>query len=76
MEWCIEGDVVGAFNNVYHNRLIEILNEKITDTRFLVFIEQGLKSGVIDHGTYQYTMLGTLKGGLHPLSYLTSTCLN
>lgn len=64
LEHCVEGDIVGAFVNVSHDRLIEILGEKISDQEFLSFIRQGLQSGVIDHGTYQHTLLGTPQGGI------------
>jgi retron-type reverse transcriptase len=46
-QWCIEGDIKGAYDNVNHDILIKILSEKITDKKFLQFIESGLKSGSI-----------------------------
>jgi len=63
-EWAIEGDIKGAFNNVDHDILINILQEKIKDKKFLDFIKLGLKAGSIHEGHYEHTMLGTPQGGI------------
>ena len=33
--WFIEGDIQGCFDNLNHEKLIEILSRKIKDSRFL-----------------------------------------
>lgn len=43
--WFIEGDIQGCFDNINHERLIEILSRKIKDSRFLNIIRQFLKAG-------------------------------
>lgn len=63
-EWCIEGDIKGAYDNVDHDKLLGILREKISDERFLALIKQGLKCGAIHEGTYTHTLLGTPQGGI------------
>lgn len=45
MEWCIEGDIKCAYDNVNHKILINILSEMIEDKELLDIINQGLKSG-------------------------------
>lgn len=63
-EWCIEGDIKGAYDNVQHNKLMEILKEKIDDRHFLDLIAQGLKCGSIHNGNYEHSILGTPQGGI------------
>jgi hypothetical protein len=60
----IEGEISKAYDTVDHDRLIEILNEKIKDKKFLNLIYTGLKSGVFEHGKYQHTLLGIPQGGV------------
>lgn len=64
MEWCIEGDIKGAYDNVNHDILLEILSERIEDRDFINLIKQGLKSGAVHKGTYEHSILGTPQGGI------------
>lgn len=64
MEWCIEGDIKGAYDNVNHSTLINILKEKIADKEFLKLIWDGLKCGAVHKGTYEHSLLGTPQGGI------------
>lgn len=63
-EWVIEGDIKGAYDTVVHDRLIEILKEKINDPDLIRLIYQGLKSGIIYKVTYEHTLLGTPQGSI------------
>ena len=45
--WFIEGDIQGCFDNINHEKLIDILSRKIKDSRFLNIIRQFLKAGYI-----------------------------
>ena len=47
----IEGDIISAYNNVDHDRLLGILRKRIKDKKFLKLIKNMLKSGVIDGGS-------------------------
>ena len=38
--WFIEGDIQGCFDNINHEKLIDILSRKIKDSRFLNIIRQ------------------------------------
>lgn len=64
MNYAIEGDIKGAYDNVNHEILMKILEKRIDDRRFLELIKQGLKSGVINKGVYTDSMLGTFQGGI------------
>lgn len=41
MTTAIEGDIVSAYDNVNHEKLIELLKRKISDKRFIKLIETG-----------------------------------
>ena len=60
----IEGDIKEAYDNVDHNILISILKKRISDTRFLKFIYQGFKAGILEFGRTQDTLLGVPQGGI------------
>ena len=66
--WFIEGDIKGCFDNINHDRLMEILGTKIHDNRLLNLIRSGLEAGVMDGWVYERTHSGTPQGGvLSPL---------
>ena len=70
MTFAIEGDIKGAFDNVNHNKLIEILREKIDDEIFLKLILNGLTCGVIHLGMGMDTPVGTAQGSIcSPILY-------
>lgn len=70
MLYAIEGDIKGAFDNIDHDILIEILEKKIYDNQFLSLIRGGLKCGIIYLNFGQETVLGTVQGNVvSPLLY-------
>ena len=60
----IEGDIVSAYNNVNHDILLSILRKRIKDKKFLGFIKQLLKSGIMDEKKYEHSLIGTPQGGI------------
>ncbi|MCL5103036.1 MAG: reverse transcriptase/maturase family protein [Armatimonadetes bacterium] len=63
-KWFIEGDVVGCFDNINHDVLMDILQEDIKDNRFLRLIENLLKAGYLEDWKYNATLSGTPQGGI------------
>ncbi len=63
-KYAIEGDIVGAYDNVNIKKLISILGNKIHDQKFLNFIKQGCYSGLLHMGKYEDTLLGVPQGGI------------
>ena len=63
-KWFIEGDIKGFFDNIDHNVLIEILNQRIADERFLRLIRKFLNAGYLEQWTYHNTYSGTPQGGI------------
>lgn len=62
--WFIEGDIKGCFDNINHNRLIEIISNKIRDERFLQLIRKFLSSGYMEDWQYNKTYSGCPQGGI------------
>jgi group II intron reverse transcriptase/maturase len=62
--WFIEGDIKGFFDNIDHNILISILQERISDERFLRLIRKFLNAGYIENWKYNRTYSGTPQGGI------------
>jgi len=62
--WFIEGDIKGCFDNIDHEKLIEILQGKIKDSRFINLIRAFLKAGYIEDWKYNQTFSGTPQGGI------------
>jgi group II intron reverse transcriptase/maturase len=62
--WFIEGDISDCFGSLDHNKMVEILAEKIHDNRFLRLIKQMLKAGYLEDWTYHATLSGAPQGGV------------
>lgn len=45
--WIVEGDITKCFDMVQHQNLIQILEKRISDKRFLELIAAGLKARVV-----------------------------
>jgi group II intron reverse transcriptase/maturase len=62
--WFIEGDIKGCFDNIDHKVLLEILQRKIKDSRFINLIRQFLKVGYVEDWKFHQTHSGTPQGGI------------
>ena len=63
-KWFIEGDIKGCFDNIDHDKLIEILERKIKDSRFINIIRAFLKAGYMEDWQYHKTHSGCPQGGI------------
>ena len=62
--WWIEGDIKGCFDNIPHDKLMEVLSLRIKDQRFLQLIRKALNAGyMIDHSP-NYDIIGTPQGSI------------
>jgi group II intron reverse transcriptase/maturase len=62
-KWFIEGDIKGCFNNIDRTVLLNILQEDITDNRFLRLVQNLLQAGYLEDWKYSPTLSGTPQGG-------------
>ena len=61
----VEADIAGFFDNIDHDKLIEMLAIRIGDSRFLRLIKKWLKAGVLDtDGKVIHPTSGSPQGGL------------
>ena len=60
----IEGDIQGAYNNVDHDLLLNILSKRIKDKKFLSVMRNLLKSGVMKNNQIEPGLIGTPQGGI------------
>ena len=63
-KWFIEGDIKGCFDNIDHSTLIDVLNRKIKDARFLNLIRMFLKAGYMEDWNFHETYSGCPQGGI------------
>ena len=59
----IEADIKGFFDNVSHEKLIELIKMRISDEKFLRYLVRFLKAGYVDSGMLEETEQGTPQGG-------------
>ena len=52
VKWYIEGDIKGFFDNINHDVMIGILEERINDARFIRLIRKFLNAGYIEDWEY------------------------
>ncbi len=59
----IDADIKGFFDNVSHEKLVQLLQRRITDQKFLRYVIRFLKSGYVEDGKMSKTEQGTPQGG-------------
>jgi len=68
VNWILDADIKGFFDNIDHQRLMEFLEHRIGDRRILRLIRKWLKAGIIEDGEWSDTTQGTPQGAvLSPL---------
>ncbi len=64
IDWVVEGDIKGCFDNICHQKLLQLLQKKIKDDRFLKLIAKFLKAGYFERERWNPTKAGTPQGGI------------
>ena len=64
VRWFIEGDIKGCFDNINHEKLVNIINAKIKDKRLINLIWKFVKAGYVENWQYHKTYSGTPQGGI------------
>ena len=64
VKWFVEGDIKGFFDNINHETMISILQERISDDRFIRLIRKFLNAGYVEEWVYHGTNSGTPQGGI------------
>ncbi len=64
INWLIEGDIKGFFDNINHVKLVELLSRKIDDQQFIDLVWKLLRAGYLEDGQFKPSDLGVPQGGI------------
>lgn len=63
--YVVEADIKGFFDNIDHDWLVRMLEQRIDDAAFIGLVKKWLKAGVLDtDGMVQHPLTGTPQGGI------------
>ncbi len=62
--YVLDGDIKGYFDNINHEKLMLLVEKRISDRRICKLIRKWLKSGVMEDGRLETSELGSPQGGV------------
>lgn len=67
-KWAVTIDIKGYFDTIPHDRLLDLVRQRVSDRKVIDLIRQWLKAAVFDAGVLEPSTSGTPQGGvLSPL---------
>ena len=64
VNWIIDADIRGFFDNISHQWLMKFLEQRIADRRMLRLLKKWLRAGVSEDGEWSPTKVGTPQGAV------------
>jgi group II intron reverse transcriptase/maturase len=64
VEYIIEGDIKGCFDNIDHHLLMERIRKRVKDRKALRLILSFLKAGIMAEGNVRHPVTGAPQGGI------------
>lgn len=64
VNWIIDADIRGFFDNISHEWLMKFLEHRVTDPRMLRLLRKWLRAGVSEDGEWSPTTVGTPQGAV------------
>uniref|UniRef100_UPI00029A2453 reverse transcriptase domain-containing protein n=1 Tax=Schlesneria paludicola TaxID=360056 RepID=UPI00029A2453 len=64
VNWILDADIRGFFDNIDHNWLLKFLEHRITDRRLLRLLKKWLRAGVSEDGEWSASTVGTPQGAV------------
>lgn len=62
--WVVDADIKGYFDNINHEKLMLLVEQRISDRRILKMIWKWLKAGVMEKGEIYSSLIGSPQGGV------------
>jgi len=62
--WVVDVDIAGYFDNIPHEKLMKLVEQRISDRRTLKLIRKWLKAGFVKDDQFYETDLGSPQGGV------------
>lgn len=62
--WIIDADIEGYFDHINHDKLMILIQQRISDRRMLKIINKWLKAGIMQDGKFAESKLGSPQGGV------------
>ena len=62
--WVIDADIKDYFGSINHDKLLLLVEQRITDRKVLKLIKGWLKAGVMEGGQYSESTVGAPQGGV------------
>ena len=60
--WVLDADIKGYFDNINHDKLMILVEQRISDRRILKLIRKWLKVGVVENDRYEQSEIGSPQG--------------
>ena len=64
IQWIVEVDIRKFFDTLDHNRLREVLRQRVTDGVITKLIDKWLNAGVLEDGLLRHATEGSPQGGV------------
>lgn len=63
-QWIIEGDLTKCFDSISHQKLMQLIENKIEDRRFTKLIWKSLSAGYFEFRVFKFNIAGTPQGSI------------